>query len=106
MESYVLRYWETEFPFLNPRKSKSGQRIYTKSDIDLIGEIKRLLYEEQYTIGGVRRRFGEAAEVQKTALAAEQKPEHEKKEPENDAEAVLNMVKSRLRDLLHHYFGA
>lgn len=106
VESYVLRYWETEFPFLNPRKSKSGQRIYTKSDIDVIGEIKRLLYEEQYTIGGVRRRFSEAADVQKAALAAEQEQKLEKKEPDTDAGAVLNMVKSRLRDLLHHYFGA
>ncbi len=102
----MLRYWETEFPFLNPRKSKSGQRIYTKSDIDLIEEIKRLLYEEKYTIDGVRRKFSETADVQKTAFPAGKKQECEKKDPGIDTEAVLNMVKSRLKDLLHHYFGA
>jgi DNA-binding transcriptional MerR regulator len=58
VEPYVLRYWETEFPFLRPRKSRSGQRLYVKKDIELILEIKRLLYEEKYTIEGVRKRLG------------------------------------------------
>lgn len=58
LEPYILRYWETEFPFLRPRKSKSGHRIYTKRDIELIFNIKRLLYEEKYTIEGVRKKFG------------------------------------------------
>ncbi len=60
VESYVLRYWETEFPFLTPRKSRSGQRIYTKNDIALLMEIRRLLYEERYTIAGVRKKLGAA----------------------------------------------
>src|SRR3972149_1442756 len=59
IEPYVLRYWETEFPFLKPRKNKSGQRVYVKKDLELILEIKRLLYQERYTIEGVRKRFGE-----------------------------------------------
>ena len=59
VEAYVLRYWETEFSFLRPRKSRSGQRIYTKKDIDLIDQIKTLLYDERYTIEGVRKRLGE-----------------------------------------------
>lgn len=58
LEPYILRYWETEFPFLRPRKSSSGHRIYTKRDIDLIFTIKKLLYEEKYTIEGVRKKFG------------------------------------------------
>ncbi len=57
VEPYVLRYWETEFPFLRPRKSRSGQRLYLKKDIEMIFEIKRLLYEEKYTIEGVRKRL-------------------------------------------------
>ena len=60
----MLRYWETEFSFLNPRKSKSGQRIYAKNDVDLILKIKHLLYEEKYTIDGVRRKLGSDAEQQ------------------------------------------
>jgi hypothetical protein len=59
VEPYVLRYWETEFPFLKPRKSKSGQRIYVKKDLDLIFQIKGLLYDERFTIEGVRKRLGE-----------------------------------------------
>ena len=55
---YVLRYWETEFPFLRPRKNKSGQRVYTKKDIELLLDIKRLLYQERFTIEGVRKRLG------------------------------------------------
>jgi DNA-binding transcriptional MerR regulator len=57
VESYVLRYWETEFAFLKPRKNRSGQRVYVKKDIELIQMVKRLLYEERYTIEGVKRRF-------------------------------------------------
>ncbi|RMG75071.1 MAG: MerR family transcriptional regulator [Nitrospirae bacterium] len=60
VEPYVLRYWESEFPFLKPRKSRSGQRLYVKKDIETILEIKRLLYEERYTIEGVKRCFSES----------------------------------------------
>ncbi|MBI4849647.1 MAG: MerR family transcriptional regulator [Nitrospirae bacterium] len=59
LESYVLRYWETEFPFLKPRKNKTGQRIYTRKDLEIILQIKNLLYKEKYTIAGVRKIFGE-----------------------------------------------
>ena len=59
IEPYVLRYWETEFTFLKPRKNKSGQRVYTKKDLELILKIKELLYNERYTIEGVRKRFGD-----------------------------------------------
>lgn len=59
VEPYILRYWESEFGFLKPRKNKSGQRVYVRSDLDLILQIKRMLYEEKYTISGVKKRFGE-----------------------------------------------
>jgi len=61
LESYVLRYWETEFPFLRPRKNKTGQRVYTRKDLEIILQIKNLLYKEKYTIAGVRNKFGETA---------------------------------------------
>jgi len=57
VESYVLRYWEKMFPQLNPEKDDSGQRVYTKSDIDVVLIIKNLLYEERYTIDGARRKL-------------------------------------------------
>lgn len=58
-EPYVLRYWESEFPFLAPSKNRSGQRIYKQADIELVKRIKELLYGEGYTIAGARRRLEE-----------------------------------------------
>ena len=58
-EPYVLRYWETEFSPLLPAKNKSGQRIYKKSDIEMIQRIKHLLYEEGFTIAGAKKRLAE-----------------------------------------------
>lgn len=54
----VLRYWETEFPGLVPQKSRSGQRLYTRKHVDLVIEIRDLLYREKLTIEGARRRLG------------------------------------------------
>jgi|SRR5208283_1125974 len=95
VESYVLRYWETEFPFICPRKSKSGQRIYTKKDIDQILLIKRLLYEERYTIDGVRRKLGGNIRTEITEGGVEDRSEAVKPQ-----EKVLALVKERLRSLL------
>ncbi len=53
----VLRYWETEFESLNPVKSRSGQRLYTKKELDIVLEIKKLLYSEKLTIEGARKRL-------------------------------------------------
>jgi DNA-binding transcriptional MerR regulator len=58
IEPHVLRYWESEFPFLKPRKNKTGQRVYTRKDLELVLQVKDLLYKEKYTIAGVRKKFG------------------------------------------------
>jgi len=57
---FVLRFWETEFPMLQPVKAPKGHRLYRREDIDLIRAIKRLLYEEGFTIAGARRHLAEA----------------------------------------------
>lgn len=57
IQPYVLRYWETEFPFLTPDKSKSGQRVYSAEELDVIRRIKELLYDEGYTIAGARKKL-------------------------------------------------
>ncbi len=57
LEPYVLRYWETEFPSLSPRKNKGGQRVYEQKDIQVILKVKRILYEEGFTIAGARKRL-------------------------------------------------
>ena len=57
VKPYVLRYWETEFPSVRPKRADSRQRIYQREDIETIGEIKKLLYEEKLMIEGVRKRL-------------------------------------------------
>ncbi|MGO8790508.1 MAG: MerR family transcriptional regulator [Terriglobia bacterium] len=54
-KAFVLRYWETEFPSLRPVKSQSGHRLYRRKDVELIFQIRRLLYEKGFTIDGARR---------------------------------------------------
>jgi DNA-binding transcriptional MerR regulator len=55
VEPYVLRFWESEFPMLQPKKSKTGHREYKRKDVQLLLEIKRLLYDEGFTIPGARK---------------------------------------------------
>lgn len=55
VKPYVLRYWETEFPAIGPKKSGSNHRLYRRKDVELILDIKRLLYQERYTIEGARK---------------------------------------------------
>jgi DNA-binding transcriptional MerR regulator len=56
-QPYVIRFWESEFPQLAPRKNPSGQTVYTAQDVALIRRIKQLLYEEEHTIAGARERL-------------------------------------------------
>ncbi|MFA7404887.1 MAG: MerR family transcriptional regulator [Pelobacteraceae bacterium] len=53
----VLRFWESEFSFLKPVKSSSGQRLYSKNEVDLVLQVKHLLYDEKFTIEGVKKRI-------------------------------------------------
>jgi DNA-binding transcriptional MerR regulator len=59
VKAFVLRYWETEFPMLEPQKGSNGRRSYTEEDVELIRKIKRLLYDEGFTIAGARRHLRE-----------------------------------------------
>jgi DNA-binding transcriptional MerR regulator len=55
IKPYVLRFWETEFPGLGPKKSGTGHRLYRRKDVEMVLEIKRLLYQERFTIEGARK---------------------------------------------------
>jgi DNA-binding transcriptional MerR regulator len=68
IQPYVLRYWETEFPVLSPKKSKAGQRVYSEEELRLIQRIKQLLYEEGSTIAGAKKKL-------EAELAADTLPE-------------------------------
>jgi DNA-binding transcriptional MerR regulator len=61
LKPFVLRYWETEFPMLEPVKSARGHRLYRQEDVDMVLKIKRLLYDEGFTIAGARRHLKEVA---------------------------------------------
>lgn len=77
LKPHVLRYWESQFRFLNPAKNRSGNRVYQRREVELIQLVKHLLYTEKYTIDGARqkidehRRGGSVKGVAREALTSE-----------------------------------
>ncbi len=67
VEPYVLRYWESEFPSLAPKKSGTGQRLYRRKDVELLLKIKHLLYEKRFTIEGARQWLHNEAKAPKAS---------------------------------------
>src|SRR6478736_9600190 len=65
VEAYVLRYWETEFPVLSPKKSGTGHRLYRRKDVELLLRIKHLLYDKRFTIEGARQSLQSEAKTPK-----------------------------------------
>lgn len=96
VKTSVLRFWETEFPFLKPVKSSSGQRLYSKNEVDLILQVKHLLYDEKFTIEGVKKRISPKGKLLKTEEVLDSVPATEYSD-------ILKTVRSELkviRDLL------
>jgi len=75
VEPYVLRYWESEFPTLAPRKGRGGQRVYQQKDIELVFAIKTMLHEEGYTIAGARARLAKKRKAEPGRAEAVAQPE-------------------------------
>jgi DNA-binding transcriptional MerR regulator len=69
VKPYVLRYWETEFPQLGPKKSGTGHRLYRRKDVELVFEIKTLLYEKRFTIEGARKHLDARSKAESAAAA-------------------------------------
>ncbi len=67
-EAHVLRYWETEFRQLKPKKNKAGKRIYTRADIDVVFNIRHLLRDEKYTLEGARQSIANKAGLRKADI--------------------------------------
>jgi len=67
LEPHVLRYWESEFSMLRPKKNRGGKRAYKDKDIEIICRIKRLLYEEKYTITGAKQKLAEERQAEDIA---------------------------------------
>ena len=91
VEPYVLRYWESEFRIVNPTRTNSKQRLYRKKDLELILEIKKLLYEERFTIAGAKKK------LQRSKVWKDQQMKLEL--PEKKYREALLKVKKELEDL-------
>jgi DNA-binding transcriptional MerR regulator len=96
VETYVLRFWETEFPQLRPNKSGTGQRLYRKRDVELAMRVRRLLHDEGYTIAGARQLLAQEARKSKSP----QLPLIEGGATSTATEAKLQRLRAELRDLL------
>jgi DNA-binding transcriptional MerR regulator len=102
LEPHVLRYWESEFAQLRPKKNRAGNRAYREKDIDVVRYIKYLLYEEQYTIPGAKKKLSETKEFDipnqmQLALGPPAAPAAQM--PSNDG-AMIREVSQELRDVL------
>lgn len=95
IKPYVLRFWESEFSGLGPKKSGTGQRLYRRKDVELVLEIKRLLYEKRFTIEGARK-----------MLDSKPKREPVKRDPRRQADlfpstyALYQEVRKELSEIL------
>jgi len=84
---YVLRFWETQFPMLKPKKGSTGQRMFRRKEVELVLEIKKLLYEEGFTIEGARKTLNKEARQQALPF---QNPKRE----------ALHSISRQLKELL------
>jgi len=90
VQAHVLRYWETEFPMLAPQKNRAGQRTYRRRDVEMALRIKELLYEEQYTIAGAKKKL--AAELRAPAREKVKDTETEAPRPAASAPRSLRSL--------------
>lgn len=94
VEPHVLRYWESEFPLLHPKKNRAGNRAYRDKDINVVKRIRHLLYEEGFTIPGAKKKLAELrAAGQQTAA------------PETPALPAIRDVRKELEGILHLLTG-
>ena len=101
VEAHVLRFWESEFPALAPPKSKTGQRTYRPKDIELLLRIKKLLYEEGFTISGARKRLGSGANEAESPLNTPGNPKSESSEtPSRDRLKAARLELEKILTLL------
>jgi DNA-binding transcriptional MerR regulator len=96
LKPFVLRYWETEFPMLEPVKSPTGHRMYRQEDVDMVFKIKRLLYDEGFTIAGARRHLRENGSVGSETISPGPRNE-------NAAELLSRKMLLDLRDTLRAF---
>jgi DNA-binding transcriptional MerR regulator len=89
LPAYVLRFWESQFPFLKPKKSRGNQRLYVRKDIETVLEIKRMLYEEGHTLEGVKRYWARRGRV-----TGRVKPKELAQKLRGNLQAILKILES------------
>lgn len=99
VKPYVLRFWETEFPLLGPKKSSTGQRLYRRKEVELVLEIKRLLYEQRFTIEGARNLLDTRSKATRAQKSGRTEA-HKQGELFGDATAALETVRKELREIV------
>ncbi len=97
VKRHILRYWESEFPMLRPRKNRAGNRAYTERDIQVVLTIRHLLYDEKYTIEGAKRHLKDnrdkIGQQQLDIPFDSAKKKHELQEIRDELAAIREMVK-------------
>jgi len=93
LPAYVLRFWESEFSFLHPKKSRGNQRLYVQRDIETVLEIKRMLYDEGHTLEGVKRYWVRRGRVASRPLP----PKEMAKKLRGDLQAIVKIIDSHAR---------
>ena len=99
VKPYVLRFWETEFGNLGPKKSGTGHRLYRRKDVELVLEIKHLLYEKRFTIEGARKWLENRVKPDAAKAAAKAAPEKQGELFPSGAPA-LEKIRAELRQIL------
>lgn len=103
LKQYVIRYWETEFHQLHPRKEKGRNRKYSEEDIELLKMIKDMLYNQKYTIDGARQKLKNQNKAKKMdqlefTFHPETKPKEEQGSQNTDCREIINSIRARLSD--------
>jgi len=110
LKPHILRYWETEFTILHPKKNRAGNRAYRKKDIETVKLIKRLLYTEGYTIEGAKRQIrklrkegykpGQPIQEIEKIRRLVKKPVAKKEPLPTDVQETLDQIRVELREIL------
>ncbi len=99
VKPHVLRYWESEFKLLKPSKSSTGQRVYQKKDVEKVFAIKKLLYDEKYTIAGAKRRLMRSGKEEKPERAPKEKRQLSMAFDNQELVSLLQDLKKELREI-------
>jgi DNA-binding transcriptional MerR regulator len=109
LKPHILRYWETEFPILHPKKNRAGNRAYRKKDIEIAKSIKFMLYEEGYTIDGARKKL---LQLKEDGADIRKYPKRAKTLAKPNVIEIISVMREvregliEMRDLLEHNHNA